>query len=104
LSTGKFSLGRQAKTGKKLQSPINSGVSNFGIDLCHLSVDLGKVLVTRGVEKDVEDLLPLFCRLQPFPGDPLFKSIGFNKEPFLKLKFNFILIDLLPFVKGDKKW
>lgn len=83
LSRCKLSLISQAEAGEKLQGPIDRRIANFGIDLSDLGIDLGKVLVLRGVEKDIQDLLPLLGGLQPFPTDPCFEEVLFNwKFPF----------------------
>jgi hypothetical protein len=61
LSVGKFSLGRQAETGEELQGAIDRHVADFRIDFGDLRIDLGKVFVSGGTEKDFEDLFPLLC-------------------------------------------
>ena len=63
LSIRKFPLGGQAKTSEKLQGSIDRRVTDLGIDLCHLGIDLSQVPMARGVEKDIKDLLPLPGRL-----------------------------------------
>ena len=63
LSVRKFPLGGQAKTGEELQRSIDRRIANFGIDLCHLGIDLSEVLVARGIEKDTKNLFPLLGRL-----------------------------------------
>jgi hypothetical protein len=80
LSRGKLSLISQAEAGEKLQSSVDRRIANFGIDLSDLGIDLGKVLVLRGVEKDIQDLLPLLGGLQPFPTDPCFEEALFDWE------------------------
>jgi hypothetical protein len=92
LSIGKFSLDCKARTGEELQGSINGRITNFRIDLHDLGIDLGEVLMAVRVKKDVEDLLPLFGRLQPLSRNPSLKQIGFHKTShLLKLKSNFIL-------------
>jgi len=59
LSIRKFPLSGQAKTGEKLQGSIDRCVANFRIDLGDLGIDLSQVLMARGTEEDIEDLLPL---------------------------------------------
>lgn len=80
LPPGKFSLISQAEAGEKLQGPKDRRIANFGIGLSDLGIDLGKVLVLRGVEKDIQDLLPLLGGLQPFSTDPCFEEALFNCE------------------------
>jgi hypothetical protein len=80
LSPGKFSLISQAEAGEELQGSIDRRIANFGIDLSDLGIDLGKVLVLRGVEKDIQDLLPLLGCLQPFPTDPCFEEALFDGD------------------------
>jgi hypothetical protein len=103
LSIRKFSLSGEAQTGEKLEGSIDRRIANFGIDLGHLGIDLTQILMPRGVEEDVENLFPLFGRLQAFSRNPRLKKILLNGKSFLKLKFIFILMDLSPFVKGKKK-
>jgi hypothetical protein len=43
-----------------------------------LGINLWKTLVAGRVEEDVENLLPLFGRLQPYFRDACFKRIGFD--------------------------
>jgi hypothetical protein len=78
LSIRKFPLGGQAQTGEKLQGSINRRIANFGIDLGHLGIDLSQILMSRGVEKDVENLFPLFGRLQAFSRSPGLEEILFD--------------------------
>jgi hypothetical protein len=103
LSIRKFPLSGEAQTGEKLESSIDRRIANFGIDLGHLGIDLTQILMSRGVEEDVENLFPLFGRLQAFSRNPRLKKILLDGKSFLKLKFNFILIDFKRFVKGCKK-
>ncbi len=63
LSIRKFSLGGQAKTGEKLQRSIDRRIAYLGMDLRHLGIDLSKVLMARGIEKDIKNLFPLLGRL-----------------------------------------
>lgn len=63
LSIRKFSLGGQAETGEKLQGPVDGGVAYLRMDLRHLGIDLSKVLMARGIEKDIKNLFPLPGRL-----------------------------------------
>jgi len=63
LPIRKFPLSGQAKTGEKLQGSVDSRVANLGMSLRHLGIDLSKVLVARGIEKDIENLFPLLGRL-----------------------------------------
>jgi hypothetical protein len=63
LSIREFSLSGQAKAGEKLQRSIDGGIANFRIDLRYLGIDLSQVLVAGGIEKDIENLFPLFGRL-----------------------------------------
>jgi len=104
FSISKFTLGGQAKTSKELQGSVNRGIANFGIDLRLLGIDLGKVLMPGGVEKDVQDLLSLLGCLQPFLRNPSLELICFDTRSFLKLKSNFILIHLAPIVKRWETW
>jgi hypothetical protein len=63
-------------------------------------MDLGQILVSGGAEKEVEDLFPLFGRLQAAVGDPGFELVVSNgKTRLLKLKFNFSLTFSAVFVK-----
>lgn len=74
LSVSKFSLGCQAETGEELQGTINGDVADFGICFSDLSIDFRKVLMSGRVEKDREDLFPLFGCLQSFFGNACLKE------------------------------
>ena len=102
LSVGKFPLSGQPQTGQEFQGSIDGGVPNLGMGLRHLGVNLSQVFMARGIEKDIENLFPLFGCLQTLCRDPSFEVCCFNERTFLKLNFNFILIDFTPFVKGAK--
>ncbi len=65
LSIGELSLFRQAQSGKEFHGSIDRRVANLGIDLRHLGINLCQVLMPEGVQKDVEDFLPLFRGLEP---------------------------------------
>jgi hypothetical protein len=97
-------LSRQTETGEKLQRSVNCGIANLGIDLYNPGINLSEVLMAGGVEENIKNLLSLFRCLQPFFGNPLFKSTDLDKMSFLKLKSNFILIGLVRFVKGQETW
>ncbi len=55
----------EPQTGKKFKRSIDRGVSDLGVDPGDKRIDLGKILVARRAQKNVEDLLPLFGRVQP---------------------------------------
>jgi hypothetical protein len=63
LSIRKFPLGGQAQTGEKLQRSIDRRIAYLRMNLRHLGIDLSKVLMSRGVEKDIKNLFPLLGRL-----------------------------------------
>jgi hypothetical protein len=104
LSVCKFSLGSQPQTGQEFKGTIDGGEPNFWMGLCHLGINLSQVLMARRIEKDVENLFPLFGCLQTLCRDPRFEGCCFNERAFLKLNFNFILIDFTRFVKAAKTW
>ncbi len=80
---GKFSLGSQTKAGEEFQGPVNGRMADLRIGFDDLGEDLSKTLMSGGVEEDVENLFPLFRRLQPFFGDSCFKEDGFYRlSPF----------------------
>ena len=64
FTVSKFSWRRQPQSSQEFQGPVDRGITNLGIDFCHLGVDLGEVPMPRRLKKDVEDLLPLPRRLQ----------------------------------------
>ena len=64
------SLGCQAETGEEFQGPINGGHPDFRIGFRHLGMDLGEILMAGRTEENLEDLFPLFGRLQPLFGNP----------------------------------
>ncbi len=66
------SLGREAETGQEFQRPVNRRHPDFWIAFRNLRMNLRKAFMAGRVEKHLEDLLPLFGRLQPFFGDPRF--------------------------------
>jgi len=93
LSVRKFSLGGKTEAGQKLQGPVDGGISDPGIGLGYLGINLGEVLVAGGAEKDLEDFLPLSGRLEPSLGEEFFEPVRKHKNLYLKLKFIFILRD-----------
>jgi hypothetical protein len=93
LSIGKFSLGGEAQAGEKLKGPIDGGITDLRVDFRHLGIDLRKILMSGGVEEDIENFYPLPGGLQPLLGDEGFKSVRLHDSSFLKLNFNFILRD-----------
>jgi len=64
FTVSKFSWRREPQSSQELQGAVDRGITNLGIDFCHLGVDLGEVLMPRRLKKDVEDLLPLPRPLQ----------------------------------------
>jgi hypothetical protein len=73
LSIAKFPLDCKTGTGEELQGSINSCITNFWTDLYYLGVDLSEVLMALRVKEDIEDLLPLFGRIQSFSRNPSLK-------------------------------
>jgi hypothetical protein len=67
--------------GQKLESAVNGDVADFRVGLSHLGINLCKTLVAGRVQEDVENLFPLFGRLQPFFRYPGLKEVGFDKPP-----------------------
>ena len=76
LTVREFAFLCEPQTGEKFKRSIDRGVSDLGIDPGDERIDLGEILVARRVEKDVEDLFPLFGRLQPSVGNSGSKLIG----------------------------
>jgi hypothetical protein len=102
LSVSKFSLGRQAETGEKLQGAVNGCVANLGICLNNLGINLGEVLMAGRIQEDIEDFFALPGRLQPFFIDLCFKETILHRPPsVLKMNFNFTLTDPLRSVNAE---
>jgi hypothetical protein len=78
LSIRPFPLGGQAQTGEKLQGSIDRRIADLGIHLGHLGIDLTQILVSRRVEKDSQNLFPLFGRFQAFSKSPHLEEILFG--------------------------
>jgi len=78
LSIRPFPLGGQTQTGEKLQGSIDRRIANLGIHLGHLGIDLTQVLMSRGVEKDPENLFPLFGRFQALSRSSRLEQILFE--------------------------
>jgi hypothetical protein len=89
FSIRKFPLGGQAKMGEKLECSIDCRIANFRIDLGHLGIDLSKVPVAGGIEKDTKNLFPLFGRLQPFARNPCLEKVCFNGRTLFEIEFQF---------------
>lgn len=69
----KFSPGGQTQPGQKLEGAVNGDVADFRVGFSHLGINLCETLMSGGIQEDVENLFPLFGRLQPFFRDPCFK-------------------------------
>jgi hypothetical protein len=78
LSIRPFPLGGQAKMGEKLQGSIDRRIADLGIHLGHLGIDLTQILMSRGLEKNLENLFPLFGGFQTFSGSPHLEEILFE--------------------------
>jgi hypothetical protein len=78
LSINKFPLGCQTETGEELQGAINGYAADFRICFGDLEINLVEALMPGQIQEDVENLFPLFGRLQPFFRNPCLKEIGFN--------------------------
>jgi len=78
LSVNKFSLGCQAEASEELQGTIDGDIADFRISFSDLCINLCKVLVSGGIEKDGEDLFPLFGRLQSFSRNVCLKETIFQ--------------------------
>jgi len=78
LSVSEFSLGGQAEASEELQGAIDGDVADFRVCFGDLRINLCKVLVSGGIEKDGEDLFPLFGRLQPFSRNTGLKETVFQ--------------------------
>jgi hypothetical protein len=64
LPVRKLSLGCQSQAGQELHGPVDRCIADLRIYLGYLGVDFSEVLVSGGVEEDVEDLLTLFGRFE----------------------------------------
>jgi len=89
LSIAKFSLDCKTGTGEELQGSVNSRITNFGIDLYDLGIDLSEVLMALRIKEDIDDFLPLFGRIQPFSRNPSPKQIGFHRSPIYEIEIQF---------------
>ena len=76
-----FSSVGQTQPGQELEGTVNGDVADFRVGFGDLGINLCKTLVAGGVQEDVENLFPLFGRLQPFFRDPGLKEVGFDKPP-----------------------
>jgi hypothetical protein len=65
LTVSKFSFLRQPQAGEEFQGPVNRGISDFGVGLDNLGVNLGKVPVAVGTEEEVKNLLALLRGFEP---------------------------------------
>ena len=81
LSVSKFAFLGQTEAGEKLQGSINRRITNPRIGLRYQGIDLSKILVPRGAQKDIENLLSLLGRLQPAVRNRRFELIGSNGTP-----------------------
>ena len=73
-----FPLGGQTQTGEKLQGSIDRRIADLRIHLGHLGIDLTQILMSRGVEKDPENLFSLFGRFQALSRSPHLEEILFE--------------------------
>jgi hypothetical protein len=81
LSVSKFAFLGQTEAGEKLQSSINRRIADPRIGLRYQGIKLSKILVARGAQKDIKDLLSLPGRLQPAVRNRGFELIGSNGAP-----------------------
>jgi hypothetical protein len=81
LSVSKFAFLGQTEAGEKLQGSINRRITNPRIGLRYQGIDLSKILVPRGAQKDIENLLSLLGCLQPAVRNRRFELIGSNGAP-----------------------
>jgi len=80
FSVCKFPLGGQTEAGEEFQGAVNGRMAYFGIGFDDLGKNLSETFMPGGVQEDVENLFPLFGRLQPFFRDPCLKEVGFYES------------------------
>jgi hypothetical protein len=78
LPVREFAFLCEPQAGEKFKRSVDRGVSDLGIDPRDERINLGEILVARRAEKNVEDLFPLFGRLQASVGDGGFELMRSN--------------------------
>jgi len=96
LSIIEFPPCGQTQACEELEGPVDRGVTDLRIHLGHLGMDLRKVLMAGGVEKDIKDLRPLPGGLEPFFRNQGLKFIGLHGFPLFEIEFQFHFKGCLP--------